>query len=161
MGPPRPLGWALPSDTQVEGEVIWIYFSYGILLWSSELWATRTRNTTHALTQHSAGCVWSVQTEGGLLRVGVGCTRYTAALHRHDLCLPPGQRQSGTPVKFFQLQLAKLSFGQLSAWAGLAPAGQGSLGDADPSSGPTGSAPSRESKLTAGSCCGPASYPYF
>lgn len=98
---------------------------------------------------------------GGGVRVGVGCTRYTAALHRHDLCLPAGQRQSGTPVKFFQLQLAKFSFGQLSAWAGLAPAGQGSLGDADPSSGPTGSASSMKSKLTASSCCGPASYPYF
>ena len=107
--------------------------------------------------KHSAGCVCSVQTGG--LRVGVGCARYTSALHRHDLCLPPGQRQNGTPVKFFQLQLAKFSFGQLSPWAGLAPPGQGSLGDADPSSEPAGSAPSMEAKLTAGSCCSPGAQP--
>lgn len=55
MGPPGPLGWALPSDTQVEGasEVVWIDFKCGALLWVSELWVTRTQDNTCALTQIS------------------------------------------------------------------------------------------------------------
>lgn len=74
---------------------------------------------------------------------------------------PSGWRRNGAPVKCFQLQLEKFSFRQPSPWAGLVPAGQGCLGDADPSSEPIGSALLVETKLTAGSCCSPASHSSF
>lgn len=93
---------------------------------------------------------------------GTGCT-----LHPHPASArlvtphPSGWRQNGAPVKCFQLQLEKFSFGQPSPWAGLVPPGQGSLGDADPSSKPIGSVLLMETKLTAGSCSSPASHSSF
>lgn len=64
-----------------------------------------------------------------------GCTFRTPALHLYDPWLPQDEAEWAL-VKFFQLPLQKLSFGQLSPWVGLVTPGQGSLGEADPSSEP-------------------------
>ena len=81
----------------------------------------------------------------------------TPILHLHDLRLP--QRQTGAPVKFFQLQLERFSFGQLGPWAGWISPGQGSLSETLtylPSQWDLPS--SMGGELTAGSCCNTASH---
>lgn len=68
VGLPWPLGWVLPSDTQAEEawEAVRIDFNDGILLWSSELWATHTQDTTCARPQAKCSVrVCSLQTGAG------------------------------------------------------------------------------------------------